>query len=385
MQTKLTVWVNNRTSGVLEREAKEILFSYTSEEPAQAVSLTMPVRSKNYALPYLMPIFEMHLPEGYLLSVIKKHFSKLTATDDFGLLALLAPSQQGRLTYQEQPVAPQTGLTLDTLLHNQEKDLFQSLVVRFALSSPLSGVQPKVLATVEDKATLAYEDIIVKTWGDDYPELALNEYLCMSAVRLAGIVVPEFFLSDDERLFMMRRFDRNADGTGLGFEDMCVLQAKRRDDKYQGSYEQLAKTIKTFVSPAHRQTALLQYFKMMVMNHWLQNGDAHLKNFGVLYTDAHNVWLAPAFDVVSTSFYLPQDMMALTLQGTKRWQSKTALLRFATEGCDLTLKQANTALDACHHAMLSMASMVKERLNHETHQHKRHLLAHFVQLVERLD
>jgi serine/threonine-protein kinase HipA len=78
-------------------------------------------------------------------------------------------------------------------------------------------------------------------------------------------------------------------------------------------------------------------------------------------------------------------MMALTLQGTKRWQSKTALLRFATEGCDLTLKQANTALDACHHAMLSMASMVKERLNHETHQHKRHLLAHFVQLVERLD
>lgn len=44
----------------------------------------MPVRAKSYDLPYLMPIFEMHLPEGYLLSLIKKHFAKITTTDDFG-------------------------------------------------------------------------------------------------------------------------------------------------------------------------------------------------------------------------------------------------------------------------------------------------------------
>jgi hypothetical protein len=34
---------------------------------------------------FLHPIFEMHLPEGYLLSIIKK-FSKLIDTDDFGSL-----------------------------------------------------------------------------------------------------------------------------------------------------------------------------------------------------------------------------------------------------------------------------------------------------------
>jgi serine/threonine-protein kinase HipA len=35
----------------------------------------------------------------------------------------------------------------------------------------------------------------------------------------------------------------------------------------------------------------------------VRNGDAHLKNFGVLYRSDADVWLAPMFDVVTTSIY----------------------------------------------------------------------------------
>ena len=35
----------------------------------------------------------------------------------------------------------------------------------------------------------------------------------------------------------------------------------------------------------------------------VRNGDAHLKNFGVLYRSASEPWLAPMFDVVTTSIY----------------------------------------------------------------------------------
>lgn len=326
MNANLSVLVNQKSTGVLIREGGEFVFQYAEAQASETfISLTMPVRAKNYTLLYLMPIFEMHLPEGYLLSVIKKHFSKITATDDFGLLNILAPSVRGRVTYQGSQEKSISALSLSDVLHGQSENLFQSLVERFALSSPLSGVQPKVLAKVQDKATLLHEDVIIKAWGDDYPELALNEYLCMTAVKLAGIPVPEFYLSDDERLFVMKRFDVLETGVVLGFEDMCVLQAKRRDDKYNGSYEQLAKTIKTFVSPEHKQASLNQFFKMMVMNHLLQNGDAHLKKFGVIYDEPNNIRLAPAYDVVCTTAYVPQDMTALTMQGTKRWQNKKAL------------------------------------------------------------
>ena len=89
-------------------------------------------------------------------------------------------------------------------------------------------------------------------------------------------------------------------GQYLGFEDMCVLQARQRDDKYEGSYEQIAKTIKIFVSPKYKQESLKQYFKMIVINHLVKNGDAHLKNFGLIYDNLDEIRLAPAYDVVST-------------------------------------------------------------------------------------
>lgn len=381
MNANLSVLVNQKSTGVLIREGGEFVFQYGEAQASEAfISLTMPVRVKNYTLPYLMPIFEMHLPEGYLLSVIKKHFSKITATDDFGLLNILAPSVRGRVTYQGSQEKSISALSLSDVLHGQSENLFQSLVERFALSSPLSGVQPKVLAKVQDKATLMHEDVIIKAWGDDYPELALNEYLCMTAVKLAGIPVPEFYLSDDERLFVMKRFDVLETGVVLGFEDMCVLQAKRRDDKYNGSYEQLAKTIKTFVSPEHKQASLNQFFKMMVMNHLLQNGDAHLKNFGVIYDGPDNIKLAPAYDVVCTTAYVPQDMTALTMQGTKRWQNKKSLIKFAIDACELTQKQAEQAYAACVDALSLLGKEITQRIEQEPESSKLRLLKHLMSL-----
>ncbi|MDO8843295.1 HipA N-terminal domain-containing protein [Methylicorpusculum sp.] len=118
----------------------------------------MPVRTKSYAYSRLHPLFEMHLPEGYLLSIIKKHFAKLTATDDFGLLRLLSPSIRGRVHYLADSSVLTTPLHLEELLHSQQDGLFDELVSRFALQSALSGVQPKVLVKVVDKASLELND-----------------------------------------------------------------------------------------------------------------------------------------------------------------------------------------------------------------------------------
>jgi len=178
----------------------------------------MPVRGEGYVHPYLLPIFEMHLPEGCLLAVIKKQFAKLTATDDFGLLHLMSPSVKGRVNYQSASKATIEPLKLDDVLHPKNPELFNELSLRFAMTTPLSGVQPKVLAQIENKVTLKLDDYIVKAWEADYPQLALNEHFCMMVVQLAGIDVPEFSLSDDDRLFIMKRFDIDERGKYLGFE-----------------------------------------------------------------------------------------------------------------------------------------------------------------------
>ena len=142
--SSLHVDVEKKRTGILTYENGEYIYNYTSQDSSNYVSLTMPVRQKGYVHFKLHPIFEMHLPEGYLLSIIKKHFAKLHKTDDFGFLKLMSASIKGRVTFQT---------------HEKNENLFDELVSRFALTSSLSEVQPKVVAKVEDKATLQRKEI----------------------------------------------------------------------------------------------------------------------------------------------------------------------------------------------------------------------------------
>ena len=62
------------------------------------------------------------------------------------------------------------------------------------------------------------------------------------------------------------------------------------------------------------------------------NGDAHLKNFGLLYTDptTTDCTLALAFDIVNTTAYISEDVLALDLCGFKSFfAARQGLLDFA--------------------------------------------------------
>lgn len=357
----LSVKIDLKKVGNLLCENQEFIFSYTNENKDDFISLTMPNRQKPYIHNALHPIFEMHLPEGYLLSIIKKHFSKLVKTDDFGLLKIMSSSIKGRLSYETNKNIVENSLTLDELLHSKDENLFDELVNRFALNSALSGVQPKVIATIKNKLTLKIDDYIVKSWGDEYKELALNEYYCMKILKLANISVPEFYISDDEKLFIMKRFDK-LDDRYIGFEDMCVLLGKQRDDKYDGSLEQIAKTIKIFVSSKNKKSSLLQFFKMTYLNYRLENGDAHLKNFGLIYEDVSNIKLSPAYDVVSTTVYIKNDIPALLLLGSKKWWDTKYLERFALQTCELTKKEFDETVKECENSINIVKNEIENRV-----------------------
>lgn len=49
------------------------------------------------------------------------------------------------------------------------------------------------------------------------------------------------------------------------------------------------------------------------------NGDAHLKNWSLVYPDGVTARLAPVYDQVFTLPYIPDDQLALNLDGTKRF------------------------------------------------------------------
>ena len=86
------------TLGRSEANTRDSIFSYNGAvAQEQAVSLTMPVRLESYTWEYgIHPLFEMHIPEGYLRDELVRRFSKsVRGFDDFALLGIVGPHQLG--------------------------------------------------------------------------------------------------------------------------------------------------------------------------------------------------------------------------------------------------------------------------------------------------
>ena len=365
----LSVWIDDLLTGSLAQEEKrKYVFGY-EKKIEEEVSLTMPVRLESWVNPELHPIFQMNLPEGELLGAIRRAISKIMRDDDLALLQLTGGNQIGRnrftSTEENAPIANIDKESLESLLtYPDTKDLFHELINRYAIRSGVSGVQPKVLLDATTKGTLSSSGYIVKTWGADYPQLAANEYFCMTAAKAAGLTVPEFHLAENGGLFVMKRFDKTEDGNSLGFEDMCSLQALGTAQKYRGSYERVARSLKDFVAGENLPIARRQFFATLVLSSMVRNGDAHLKNFGVLYPSTQGkVNMAPVYDIVTTTAYIKSDVPALTLDGTKKWWPRKTIERFATNHLSMSKSDIDETIERLSDAVMDTRQLIPGYIN----------------------
>jgi serine/threonine-protein kinase HipA len=199
----------------------------------------------------------------------------------------------------------------------------------------------------------------VKFWEqNEYPQLAANEFFCLKVAKKCGLEVPPYRLAEDALALVIDRFDLRPDGTYRGFEDFCVLNARRTDEKYRGSYEtSIMKRFAEFANSPHVGEDLERLFTLIVINCALRNGDAHLKNFGIVYDDVQGeARLAPVYDLVTTSVYLPKDSMALTLNGTTKWASAKELQRLGETRMGGTPARVREILERITAAMADTAN-----------------------------
>jgi serine/threonine-protein kinase HipA len=365
----LNVFVADTPAGSLMRsdlEEDTFLFGYAAAAAASdAVSLTMPIRADHYdSMSGLLPIFEMNLPEGSLRERLRRLFAKAVPEfDDLDLLSIVGGSQIGRLRYSQAArvdvAVPEQDLE-EILTYEGTADLFAHLLDRFAQHSGISGVQPKVLireARLPKKITHTGATHIVKAFDPgEFPELAANELICMLGAAAAGIQTARVRLSSNRQFLIVDRFDLASHGAYFGVEDFCVLEGLRAHGRYDGSYERIAMRMTDFLSPSALLRAREQFVLQVAYACAIGNGDAHLKNFAVLYQHADaTIELAPAYDIVSTLPYLPRDTLALTMNGSKQFPDRQGLLKFirtvthrperkATELLDRVMTGVNVAL-----------------------------------------
>jgi serine/threonine-protein kinase HipA len=344
----LLVTTPQGVSGTLQKESR-FVFNYQTHNQKCEASLLMPLRAESYSDGRLFSVFEMNRPEGYLLDYLRERFGKHEQLDDMRLLSLTGGNQIGRLRYSENgALAPKRStVTREEIIGSMASDELFSHLVDTYFGSGISGFQPKVMvpdsaSQVTEKSMIATSDLIIKSAGEDYPFLAQNEFMCMEVARRAGMLVPEFWLSKDGNLFVMTRFDIQH-GRQLGLEDMVVLMAKTPDEKYHGSYEGIAKVIDIYCgsNAVESKERLFQYVALSCL---VKNGDAHLKNFSLMYDfPTGTVSLSPLYDVVTTRVYditnpktgatKTDNTMALNMRKSKSYPLPDDLIEFGRSSC----------------------------------------------------
>lgn len=355
----LEVSIGDRERAGQLLKASTYEFRYLDPDPQQPpVALLMPPRDGlTWQDGDLFPPMDQNLPEGDLFMRIRELFPKQPMTP-MHLLALVGRNGIGRLGYHlpemKTAAAPPT-LSKQALLKTRyTPQVFDELVAAYlSTGAGIAGMQPKIM--VPDRPTVPIPSLIVKAGSPAYPGLAVNEYLCLSAAHRAGIDVPAFALSEDGQMLLLDRFDIVVKDDGverLGFEDIAALAGLRvrdvhSDRKYHGSYQRIAELLRQL--QLHSRN-LHRFFEQVAFSVMVRNGDAHLKNFGILYRSENEAWLAPMFDVVTTSIYkytqspggpeLEDRTLALKLfagkHSTKAYPTTEELLDFGRRVCGVS-------------------------------------------------
>lgn len=165
-----------------------------------------------------------------------------------------------------------------------------------APGSSLGGARPK--ANVRDADG--------SLWIAKFPsredrrlDLGAWEFIYADLAREAGIDVADHRIEavlgrGRGRTYLVRRFDRNADGSRRLFVSGMTLTDHR--DGEPASYPDLAKAIADHGAAGTVKADLAQLFRRLVFNMIAGNRDDHLRNHGFLRT--REGWrLAPAFDM----------------------------------------------------------------------------------------
>lgn len=343
------VWLHERKVGILSTTVGHTSFvldpDYARDPNRSVLGLRFEevpfIRHRsNVRLP---PWFSNLLPEGRLREWIAQA-RHVPESQEVDLLAEVGHDLPGavRVTEDDARIHPDAGSRGEAIVDEPETRTNDD-TWRFSLA----GVAMKFsMLQAGDRFTAPGVgnggDWIVKLPDALYPHVPLNEFAMMELARASGLDVPETQLvhrdliqdlpetlwpTGEQEAYAVRRFDRSPGRQRIHIEDFAQVRGFYPENKYKGSFETLAALI-------YRQRdtrSLIEFVRRLVFSILIGNGDAHLKNWSLLYEDPRIPRLSPAYDLVATSIYRPsstQETLALKFGESRRFED-VSLATFA--------------------------------------------------------
>lgn len=301
------------------------------EETTRALLLDDRHKSASVKAP---PFFSNLLPEGGLRKSIAQRL-KVHGDREFLLLSALGGDLPGAVILS----------AVDTPAHLRHRRGSAAVAPTAddlqELKFSLGGMQMKFsMLRQGERFTVAggkkLGNYIVKPPSKDFESLPMIEAATMETARAAGMAVPEVQLLAPDKIhglpnmagfrqgepfYAIRRFDRSASGR-IHVEDFAQVFNLRPHQKYDRvNYDMIGRALLRY---AGGLPDLKEMARRLVLNVLMGNGDAHVKNWSLIYDNPLRPRLAPAYDLVSTVAYTSHDtFVALNMAGVKRFQAIT--------------------------------------------------------------
>jgi len=410
-EERFTVWLAERPVGLLHRRGDHTWFTLDPDywrdplRPVLGLAFEDNPGLRVSAALRLPPWFSNLLPEGPLREWIAVD-RKVSIHREMELLAQVGHDLPGavRVLPADEPLPGWARPAAEPAEEpNQGSRPAEGPDVwRFSLAGV--GLKFSMLAQ-GDRLTLpaggAGGDWIVKLPDAAHSGVPRNEYAMMRLAAAAGIDVPQtrivkradlpdlpdrMWARQEHEAYAVRRFDRSGvNRSPIHIEDLAQVRGFYPDQKYRGSFE----TVAALAYRGQDLHSLREVVRRIVFCVLIGNGDAHLKNWSLIYLDPRRPVISPAYDLVSTVVYRapadgPEDL-GLRLGRSRRFEAVNLSVfqlmedRLGAAGTDLvevareTVRRTVSGWAACAEDLQSYPAM-QSLLDRRITEVARHLL-----------
>ena len=342
---KLNVFFGAVKAGTLDIAANEPFYGFTydveyiASPKALPLSLSLPISESRYPGIMARPYFEGLLPEGEARIAIARRLG-IPQTSSAKLLRALGRDCVGDISIIEEGDRIESNSSHEYVNEMQTHYPLNEGILKIAehpheeitrlqedMRLSLAGGQKKI-ALYHKRGDSLLEGWYVPALGlptthivkpgileAHYPQITVNEFLCLRAASACGIPTVEAdILFPETPVIVIRRYDRImgkilANGfhavSRIHQEDCCQACGIRSDMKYEHDGGPGFKSVRDLMAKHCKRPFddIAMLVKWGIFNYLIGNCDAHAKNLSLLHNPDGTVSIAPAYDMISTTIY----------------------------------------------------------------------------------
>lgn len=345
---RLYVYLHEDLVGELLQEKGTLSFLYRLDQPiCQEISQQLPLREEIFTHQECHSFFSGLLPDEPIRSTISR-ILKVSPQNTFALLEHLGGDCAGAITilpnddFEETPSQKKKDLSIEDL-YQILKDLPQRPlgIGHNGVRVSGAGAQNKLMVVISEEGIGlplfgTPSTHIIKPNITGFPNSVQNEFFCMRLAKKIGLLTPDVQILNinQESFYMIERYDREKQASRmrrLHQEDFCQILNIPPDQKYQNEGGPSIKALFDTCMDLQRQGKMkgierLTLLRLVLFNFFVGNGDAHGKNFSILYKGS-GFQLAPCYDILSTLLYYDWHTERMAMKIGSKYKFKDVIFR----------------------------------------------------------